>query len=352
MNEHKTFMQRCIELAYKGIGNVAPNPMVGAVIVYNNQIIGEGYHQKYGYEHAEVNAINSVKTPELLEKSTIYVSLEPCSHFGKTPPCADLIIEKKIPNVVVGSIDSFSAVSGKGIEKLKNAGVNVITDILNDECRWLNKRFFTFHEKKRPYIILKWAQTKDGFIDKIRKKDCVKEPTWINSELSRILVHKWRTEEQAILVGTTTALNDNPALNARQWPGKSPLRLVIDRELKIPKNYKLNDATIETIVFNDITDERKINLEYKKLYFQKNIPQQICSFLFEKNIQSLIIEGGKKTAESFIDSGLWDEARIFTASTSFFEGLKAPRIKGCKVSEQVIENDFLEIIINDSLLPL
>ena len=294
--------------------------MVGSVIVHKNEIIGEGWHQEAGLPHAEVNAINSVKNKELLKKATIYVSLEPCSHFGKTPPCANLIIEHKIPKVVIGCVDSFSEVSGRGIEKLRNAGCEVTVGVLETECLDLNKRFFTYHNKKRPYIYLKWAQSKDGFIAPENNT----EITWISNSYSKQLVHKLRSEEQAILVGTNTALTDNPKLNTREWFGKSPTRIVIDRILKVPHSYNLLDSSAKTIVITEKDETSNSNISYEKIDFSKPIAQQICEVLYHHQLQSVIVEGGSKTLQTFIDENLWDEAWVFEGNTSFKKGIQAP----------------------------
>jgi diaminohydroxyphosphoribosylaminopyrimidine deaminase / 5-amino-6-(5-phosphoribosylamino)uracil reductase len=343
---HEKFMQRCIELAQNGLGNVAPNPLVGSVIVHEGKIIGEGFHIKYGGPHAEVNAINSVGNKELLKHSTLYVNLEPCSHFGKTPPCADLIIAHKIPEVVIGTIDPFADVAGKGIERLKNTGCNVHVGILENECRELNKRFFTFIEKKRPYIILKWAQTSDGFIDVLPEKKKELQPTWITDEKIRVLVHKWRTEEQAILAGKNTVLKDNPKLNSRDWCGKNPLRITIDKNIEIPTNYNILDGSIPTLVFTSVTKESSANTQYITIDFLKNIIPQILDTLYGKSIQSLIVEGGLIVHRSFIDAGLWDEARILTGNKFFGNGIQAPKVNGKNVYNQRFENDTLNVILN------
>ncbi|MEP7255392.1 MAG: bifunctional diaminohydroxyphosphoribosylaminopyrimidine deaminase/5-amino-6-(5-phosphoribosylamino)uracil reductase RibD [Ferruginibacter sp.] len=325
MSSPEQYMQRCLQLAEMGAGHVAPNPMVGAVLVCNDRIIGEGYHQQYGKVHAEVNCISSVneEDKQYIFKSTLYVSLEPCAHFGKTPPCADLIIENKIPNVVIGCGDSFAAVNGKGIEKLKAAGINVVVGILEKECLELNKRFFTFHNLKRPYIILKWAQSSDG---KIAGENSSR--VMISNEFSNRLVHKWRSEEAAILVGTNTALMDDPSLTTRLWPGNSPVRLVIDKELKLPTHLKLFEKTVKTIVFNYLKDEDDGLLLYYKLSKKKNILTQIVSILYEQQIQSVIVEGGAKLLQSFIDAGLWDEARVICNEQLIIgNGLAAPVLK-------------------------
>ena len=340
MEEHKKYMQRCLELARNGLGYTAPNPIVGCVIVYNNKIIGEGYHRKYGEAHAELNAVNSVKNKFLLSKSTVYVNLEPCAHYGKTPPCVDLLIAHQVSEVVIGCIDTFSEVSGKGIEKLRNSGCKVIVGILENEAREINKRFFTFWEKKRPFIILKWAQTLDGFIDKNRTLQD-REQNKISAELSGILVHKWRGEEQAIMVGTNTALNDNPKLNVRNWTGTNPMRIVLDKELSLPSSLHLFDQKIPTLVITKAKRKSLNNLEYILSDF-KNIPESVCKILYERNIQSIIVEGGAALLNSFIDSGLWDEARIFIAPVSYKSGKEAPVLKNSVlISKDTVEIDSL-----------
>ena len=346
MNIHEKYIKRCIELAKNGLGATYPNPLVGSVIVHRDSIIGEGWHQKAGGPHAEVNAVNSVKDESLLKKSTIYVSLEPCSHFGKTPPCSDLIIAKGIKKVVIGTVDPFAEVAGRGIKKLMEAGCEVQVGVLEQECQDLNKRFFTFHQKKRPYIILKWAQTADGFIaPKIQEK---REPVWITNQYSKQLVHKWRSEEQAILVGTNTAIADNPKLNTRLWKGENPVRVVIDKDLKIPQESALFDGTIKTIVLTE--NEKKSdnnNLAFEKLDFQQDLPNQICEVLYRHNLQSVIIEGGAKTLQTFIDTDLWDEARVFTGISEFHKGIKAPEFSGKMFSETALERDTLKFYKND-----
>ena len=303
----ESIMSRCIALARLGAGNVSTNPMVGAVVVHKGKIIGEGYHRKCGGPHAEVNAINSVKDPKLLPESEIYVSLEPCAHFGKTPPCADLIIEKKIKKVYVGCLDPFSKVDGKGIQKLRAAGVEVVVGVLEKECQELNRRFFTSVNLKRPYVILKWAQSIDGYID----KDC--KPVRISNHQTEILNHKWRSEEDAILVGYNTALRDNPSLTNRLWAGKNPLRVVLDRDGLLPKNLKIFDDSARTVVLDFHGDD---------------MPQNVLSALNEMKVQSLIIEGGASTHRRFIEAGLWDEARIFVADVMLGGGTKAAEIRG------------------------
>ncbi|WP_395057625.1 bifunctional diaminohydroxyphosphoribosylaminopyrimidine deaminase/5-amino-6-(5-phosphoribosylamino)uracil reductase RibD [Flavobacterium sp.] len=333
MKIHEFYIKRCIELAKNGLPAAMPNPSVGAVIVFENKIIGEGYTSAYGGNHAEVNAINGVKDKTLLSKSTIYVSLEPCSHFGKTPPCCDLIIKNKIPNVVIGTVDSNSKVSGQGIKKLIEAGANVTVGVLETECRESNKRFFTYHEKKRPYIILKWAETEDGFIAPPSKKE--QKPVWITNVYSRQLLHKWRSEEQAILVGTQTVIDDNPKLDVRNWTGKNPIRIVLDKNNRISKESHIFDIRQKTFVISD-----------NAINYSENVALQIATFLFHNNLQSVIIEGGKQTLQTFIDANLWDEARIFRGKEMFSGGTKAPVITGKIVAKSKIDNDELLIYLN------
>ncbi len=329
MKIHEKYIKRCIELAKNGLGTTYPNPLVGSVIVYNNEIIGEGWHQKAGEPHAEVNAIHSVKDKSLLSKATIYVSLEPCSHFGKTPPCCDLIIANDIPNVVIGTIDPFAKVAGNGIKKLLEAGKKVTVGILEDECNELNKRFFTFHTKKRPYIILKWAESQDGFIAPLTKEK--KEPVWITNEFSRQLVHKWRSEEQAILVGTNTVLEDNPSLTVRDWTGNNPIRIVLDQKKRIPKESPIFDTQANTVLISKDT-----------INFKNTIASEITDFLFKKGIQSVIIEGGRETLQTFIDEDIWDEARVFKGTTSLKNGIIAPVFNQVNAKkEQLIEDKLL-----------
>ncbi|MFD2890905.1 bifunctional diaminohydroxyphosphoribosylaminopyrimidine deaminase/5-amino-6-(5-phosphoribosylamino)uracil reductase RibD [Flavobacterium chuncheonense] len=319
MNTHELYMQRCIDLAKNGLGTTYPNPLVGSVIVYDGKIIGEGWHRKAGEPHAEVNAINSVKDKSLLKKATIYVSLEPCSHFGKTPPCCDLIITHKIPNVVIGTVDPFAKVAGNGIKRLMESGANVTVGILEDACNELNKRFFTFHQKKRPYIILKWAESKDGFIAPIHKNS--KRPVWITNTYSRQLVHKWRTEEQAILVGTQTVLDDNPKLNARDFFGNNPIRIAIDNGNKITDDFAIKDDTQETLFLT-----KNKNNTSKNSIFDSNFLENSLHELYNHNIQAVIIEGGRTTLQSFIDKNLWDEARVFIGNNKLSDGITAPKL--------------------------
>jgi len=336
-------------LAKNGLGTTYPNPMVGCVVVYKGQIIGEGWHQKAGQAHAEVHAINSVKDQSLLKNATIYVSLEPCSHFGKTPPCADLIIAKKIPKVVIGCLDPNEKVAGRGVKKLLEAGCKVLVGVLKKECQELNKRFFTFHIKKRPYIILKWAQTEDGFIAPSNQEKG--KPFWITNTYSKQLVHKWRSEEQAVLVGTITALKDNPQLNARLWQGKNPVRVALDRNLRLPKDSFLLDKSIKSLVLTSEENESKNlaseNLIFEAIDFKKNVPKQICDVLFKHQIQSVIIEGGAITLQSFIDTNLWEEARVFSNCNKLEKGVKAPHLKGKILLKEYLDNDLLTTYIND-----
>jgi diaminohydroxyphosphoribosylaminopyrimidine deaminase/5-amino-6-(5-phosphoribosylamino)uracil reductase len=339
-------MMRCIQLAKNGLGTSYPNPLVGSVIVHNNEIIGEGWHYKAGQPHAEVNAISSVSKTKILKEATIYVSLEPCSHFGKTPPCANLIIETGIKKVVVGSLDPNPKVAGRGIKRLMEAGCQVIVGVLENECNQLNKRFFTFHQKKRPYIFLKWAQTADGFIAPKSETRNETKPVWITNEFSRQLVHKMRAEEQAILVGTNTVLQDNPSLTVRDWAGENPTRIVIDKELKISQDFSVFDTSYKTIVFNEKESKNSEKIDFEKIDFSKEIPQQICEALFRRNIQSVIIEGGAKTLQTFIDANLWDEAFVFTGNNTFIEGVKAPVFKGEFISEEKLKADTLRTFKN------
>ena len=347
MTADEKYMQRCIELAALGAGNVSPNPMVGAVIVHEGGIIGEGYHRQYGQAHAEVNAVNDVlghfdNAAELLKNSAIYVSLEPCAHYGKTPPCANLIIKHQIPKVVVGCRDPFEQVDGKGIEKLKAAGTTVVSGVLEAECRWLNRRFFTRVQKHRPYIILKWAQTKDGFFAPDDKKQF-----WITGDESRRLVHKWRSEEDAILIGKNTAAIDDPNLNTRYWPGKSPKRVVIDRKLELGKDLNIYDQSVETLIFNEIKTDVDGRIKYIALEdFDRFVPQYILFQLYLQDIQSVVIEGGAHTLNAFIEAGLWDEARIFTGEAVLNRGIKSPVIYGIEEQELLSGSDRLRILFN------
>lgn len=341
------YMKRAIELASLGAGQVSPNPMVGAVIVHENIIIGEGYHKKYGDKHAEVNAIEDVlnkfiNAEDLLKNSSIYVTLEPCSHYGKTPPCADLLVKYQLKKVIIGCPDFNEIVKGKGIDKLIKHGIDVQTDILRDECIELNKRFFTSIIKKRPYIILKWAETNNGLFAPFEKKQF-----WISNLQSKILVHKWRSEEDCVLVGYRTAEIDNPQLNVRLWKGRNPKRAIIDRQLSLPNDYHLLDNTQETFVFNAIKSDINQNTKYYQLEdFDNLLPQYLLYQLYLNDIQSLIIEGGAETINKFIQANLWDEARIFTGKNELNEGINAPKINGHLFSQDNIGNNVLKVYKN------
>jgi len=348
MAEQEIYMNRCLQLAELGKGFVAPNPMVGCVIVHEGKIIGEGYHQFYGQAHAEVNAIHSVKDKSLLKNATLYVNLEPCSHWGKTPPCAKLIIEKHIPKVVIGSIDSHSKVAGKGIERMKHAGIEVNVGALEDACKTLNKRFFSFHEQHRPYIILKWAETQDGFIDIAPQYKSSQKGLWITNDLCRKLVHKWRAEEMAIMVGTNTAIIDNPSLTTRDWAGNSPIRISIDKELQFPKQLHLLDGTVQSIIFTKKNTENLQSIEYIT-QDEITIDSMILE-LYKRNIHSVIIEGGTKLLQSFIDQNLWDEARIFIGDKKFVEGVNAPHFEAKISKSEMIEGTRLDWYYNECLM--
>lgn len=329
MTTDERYMQRCLSLARKAIGYTYPNPLVGSVIIHEGKIIGEGWHAKAGEPHAEVNAIASVKDKNLLKESILYVNLEPCAHFGKTPPCADLIIEKEIPKIVIGCVDINSKVAGKGIERLRQAGREVMVGVLEAECQALNARFFTFHAQQRPYIILKWAQTRDGFIAPLQQEQ--QKPVWISNAFSQQLTHLWRAQEGAILVGKHTVEKDNPSLTTRHWVGDSPLRLVIDNDHVLPKTlavFQGDPAVVLTISPNF------------------SMPKQVCNYLYERQIQSLIVEGGAQVLQQFIDEGLWDEARIFVGDTRFSEGLSAPQLQSDLQAIQPIATDLLLIYRN------
>lgn len=314
---HLLYMRRALELAELGRGYVSPNPMVGCVIVHEGIIIGEGWHKEYGGPHAEVNAILSVENQDLLRESTVYVSLEPCAHWGKTPPCANLLAEKKVKRVIIAAADSNPLVGGKGIQILKNAGIEVITGILEKEARLQNRRFFTQIEKQRPYVILKWAQTQDGFVARENF-----DSKWISNAQSRQIVHKWRAEEDAILVGKNTAYYDNPRLDVRDWVGKNPIRIVLDSKLELPEKLNVFDQSIPTLVFNTIKTEGKENPNW--ICVPTITPAAILQELHARKIQSLIVEGGSQVLHQFIQSGLWDEARVFTSLNKFERGIPAP----------------------------
>ncbi|MEP7318365.1 MAG: bifunctional diaminohydroxyphosphoribosylaminopyrimidine deaminase/5-amino-6-(5-phosphoribosylamino)uracil reductase RibD [Panacibacter sp.] len=347
MTTEETYMYRCLQLAELGAGNVAPNPMVGAVLVYGERIIGEGYHRQYGQAHAEVNCINSVSVvdKELIPLSTLYVSLEPCAHYGKTPPCADLIIQHQIKKVVVGCRDPFKQVDGKGIEKLQNAGIDITAGVLEEQCKKLNKRFFTFHTQQRPYIILKWAQTANEKI-----ASTTNERLFITNEFTNRLVHKWRGEEAGILVGTNTALLDDPELTNRLWNGNNPIRLILDKHLRLPVSLKIFNGQQSTIIFNLIKHIEDENRCYYQLAEGVSIVQQVLSACYKKNIQSILIEGGATLLQSFIDEGIWDEARVIT-NTSLYtdQGLSAPKLSKCELEyTQHVATDQVTIFHNTS----
>ena len=316
-------MNRCIQLAKNGLGTTYPNPMVGCVLVHKDTIIGEGWHRKAGAPHAEVVAIESVKNSDLLKEATLYVSLEPCSHFGKTPPCSDLIIERGIPKVVIGSKDPNPIVSGKGIKKLRQAGIEVIEEVLADACEELNKRFFTFHQEKRPYIFLKWAETKDGFIAPIEKE--VKKPVWITNPLSRQWVHKQRAQEGALLIGSNTMREDSPNLTTRDWKGPNPLRIILSRNVIKAEDIPFFEE-VPTLVFQPIKGTNLGKVQFADYDLSDSLPQQVCDYLHQMEIQSLIVEGGRMTLQSFIDKNLWDEAFVFKGNTEFGNGIPSPAL--------------------------
>ena len=338
-HSHELYMKRALELAMNGWGNVSPNPLVGCVIVHDGRIIGEGWHKKFGEAHAEVNAIDSVANKTILKESTLYVTLEPCSHTGKTPPCADLIVNHEVQKVVVANEDSNPLVAGRGIKRLRDAGVTVITGTLAEEAKQVNSRFFTFMEMKRPRIILKWAETADGFIARTNN-----DSKWIGDVYSRQLVHKWRSQEDAVLIGSGTAWYDNPRLNVRDWSGRNPLRVVIDRYLKLGPNQNLFDRTQETICYNLVKQESYENLQYVQLNQNEFLPSLIRD-LYRRNIQSVIVEGGAQIINSFVKLNLWDEARIFISPQKFGAGIPAPRVTGVLLNAQKLDKDWLKVMI-------
>ena len=332
MEIHSAYMHRCLQLAKLGSGYVAPNPLVGALLVYENRIIGEGYHEMYGGSHAEVNCIASVKTEDqsFIASSTLYVSLEPCAHYGKTPPCSNLIIQHKIPKVVVGCRDPFPKVDGKGIEQLQNAGIEVIVGIEEETCKQLNKRFFTFQQLNRPFVVLKWAQSSNLKINAYGI-----DRLFITNDFSNRLVHKWRSEEASIMVGTNTALADNPALTTRLWSGRHPVRIVVDLDLRLPQDLILFNRKFPTIVFNSIKDEDEENLLYYKVDADKSLAIQIMQALFELKLQSVIIEGGSRLLQHFIDEGIWDQICTITNNDLVVtEGLSAPELPLAKKEKE------------------
>jgi diaminohydroxyphosphoribosylaminopyrimidine deaminase/5-amino-6-(5-phosphoribosylamino)uracil reductase len=346
------YMLRCLEIAELGMGNVSPNPMVGCVIVVANKIIAEGYHKKFGEAHAEVNAVNAVLADypkdgeSLLSKATVYVNLEPCAHFGKTPPCADLLVRHGVKKVVIGNKDPFTDVDGKGIEKLKAAGIEVISGVLEKECTEFNRRFFTRVVEQRPYIVLKWAETANGYF---APKNTLQE--WISGPLAKKLVHKWRTEEDAILIGKYTAIYDNPQLSSREWQGKNPVRIVIDKKLQVPIDHNVFNDVSKTIIFNEVKTVVKNNIHYIQMEdMQYYLPQKIAFQLYLMDIQSVIIEGGANLLSQFISAGLWDEARVFNSSTSWEEGIPAPRVQGVIAAQMSVGNDRLRVYKNSKRL--
>lgn len=331
-------MRRAMELAALGLGMAAPNPVVGCVVVHEGKIIGEGWHRQHGGPHAEVNAVAAVADPGLLSQSTVYVTLEPCAHFGKTPPCADLLIHHRVKKVVVANVDPFHLVAGEGIKKLRAAGMEVVTGILEKQGRALNRRFFTQVEKQRPHIILKWAETAEGFVARENH-----DSKWISDACSRQLVHKWRTEESAVLVGARTAQHDDPQLNVRDWTGRDPVRVVIDRFLKLNRKLKLFDGQQRTLCYNVLTHEEHPNLSLIRLD-EGNFLQALVHDLHRQKIQSVIVEGGAYTLQAFIDAGLWDEARIFVSPQTFGKGIAAPVLKGYGFNEVKLDRDVLRMV--------
>jgi len=350
MTVDERYMKRCLDLAVLGAGSVSPNPMVGAVVVYEDKIIGEGFTSPYGGPHAEVNAIQEVLTTygeeegkALLRQSTVYVSLEPCAHYGKTPPCADMLASFPVKKVVIGCLDSFDKVNGKGVQILRDAGIDVEVGVLEEECRFANRRFFTRITQQRPYVILKWAETKNGyFAPKADRQE------WISRPASKQLVHKWRSEEDAILVGTRTALIDNPSLNTRLWKGKSPKRVLIDKNLEVPETSKLFSITnSDLIIFNAVKTDWKAHLKYIELEnFDFYLPQNILYQLFLMDVQSLIIEGGAKTLQQFIDANLWDEARVITGDVVWDDGIPSPKLPVASKETLKVGSNVLNIYIN------
>ncbi|ANH81247.1 riboflavin biosynthesis protein RibD [Niabella ginsenosidivorans] len=344
-NKDRDYLQRCFQLALQGAGNVAPNPMVGAVLVYNDVIIGEGYHQKYGEAHAEVNCINKALEhhAELIGKATLYVSLEPCSHYGKTPPCADLIIRHKIPKVVIGCRDSFAAVNGKGVERLQNAGITVVEHVLEKEAIELNKRFFTFHRLKRPYIILKWAQTRNQII-----ASGTDTRLMITSEITNRLVHRWRTEESAIMVGAGTAMKDDPLLDNRNWYGRPPLKIVVSASGKLPEGLRMFQSGADTFIFNTRKEEEQNGKRFLRVSAAQFL-EDMLNRLYRLQVQSILVEGGQRLLQSFIDAGLWDEARVITNTVMLAHGgLEAPKLHRHQlIKVQHLVTDEIAVYKND-----
>ena len=346
-NDDNKFMRRCMELASRAEGMTYPNPLVGSLIVHEGKIIGEGYHLKAGGPHAEINAINAVAGKAKLKYSTLYVNLEPCSHFGKTPPCADFIIANSIPRVVIGTVDTSEKVSGRGVAKLRSAGCEVTTGVLETECRRLNRRFFTFNEKRRPYITLKWAQSADGYIDVLRYEERETRPTWISGKPERVLVHKWRASEQAILVGAGTIRADNPKLNVREWTGNDPIKIILSSSGILNNQLAVNEINGTVVIFTYNMNAYFPEAVKIKLTDDKPSSWQIIEYLHHAGIQSLFIEGGAKVLNHFISNGLWDEARIFKGTEYFNEGVKAPVIEGKLLSETTFSGSSLEIYLKD-----
>lgn len=340
------FMRRCLDLAGKAEGMTYPNPQVGSVIVHNDKIIGEGYHFRAGEPHAEVNAINSVKNRELLGKAVLYVNLEPCSHYGKTPPCAELIVSSGIKKVVVGTNDTSDKVAGKGIKFLENAGCEVVTGVLEDECRWINRRFFSFNEKKRPYIILKWAQSADGYLDYERDKSSSKKPVWITGNPERVLVHRWRATEQAIVAGAGTIRADDPQLNVRYWTGTDPVRVILSRSGMLDKESALFRTNGTNIVFTLNTNVDITNSYIVKLNDSSSSASQVVDFLHSRDIQSVLVEGGAEVLSHFISEDLWDEARVFTGKHFFRKGVRAPGMTGRILVHSEFALSNLDVVLN------
>jgi diaminohydroxyphosphoribosylaminopyrimidine deaminase/5-amino-6-(5-phosphoribosylamino)uracil reductase len=344
MNQHDKYMHRCLELAVRGLGKVASNPMVGCVIVGDNGTLGEGHHDAFGGPHAEINALNSVENKAGLKNAIMYINLEPCAHQGKTPPCTDAIIASGIKHVVIGCLDPNPLVKGKGVEALQKAGINVEVGILEKDCLEVNKRFFTFHERKRPFIILKWAQTSDGFIDRKRTKDEAQEK--ITQPEVEIMVHLWRSQEQAIMVGTHTVIMDNPRLTARKVGGQSPLRVIIDKSLKIPTNSNIFDKAAPTLIFTEQPVPSTNGVEYKSVAFDGKLIQTMLTELYNRNIQSVIVEGGEKLLKSFIEKDYWDEAKVFYSTKTLGEGVPAPSFPFPSKGEIKIGDDTLVLYRN------
>ena len=348
MSAHELYMQRCIDLAQKGIGNVAPNPMVGAVLVHESRIIGEGWHQQFGGPHAEVNCINSVAEADrnLISQSTLYVSLEPCNHYGKTPPCTELIIQTQIKKVVIACTDPFDKVNGTGIKKLIDNGVDVITGVLEREAIRLNKRFFIFHQQQRPYVILKWAQSFDDFISLTKGK-----PVKISNEITDKLVHKWRSEEAAIIVGTNTVINDNPSLTTRNWTGRNPLRIFIDKRLSIDAKYNILDNNSDTLILNLVKNEKVGVNEFILIHDETKLIEELLQLLYKKGIQSLIVEGGTRLLQSFIDNNFWDETRVIKNTELLLqEGIPSPVLKNnVRFNQEWVGDDVINYYSNSSI---